>query len=148
MQVPSAEQPVKALRGNATFNKINKAANREMRLLHILEEKFKLKHPKSSEVKHLNVQFCTKMQLISLRDGCLHPLLSNKDCTRNEHLSLSRYTLCKCSQRNGAVLSQDSENTTPTLPLLLFKQGLQPHRQTSNLSRQCRPAHCESLTTV
>lgn len=115
MQVPSAEQPVKALRGNATFNKINKAANREMRLLHILEEKFKLKHPKSSEVKHLNVQFCTKMQLVSLRDGCLHQLLSNKDSTRNEHLSLSRYTLCKCSQRNGAVLSQDASLKTPHL---------------------------------
>lgn len=85
MQVPQAEQPVKALRGNATFNKINKAANREMRMLRIQEEKFKLKHPKSSEVKHLNVQFCVTMQLVCLREGGLHKLLSNKGCTRDEH---------------------------------------------------------------
>lgn len=52
---------MEALRGNATFNKINKAANREMRMLHILEEKIGLKHPKSNEIKHLNVQFCVKM---------------------------------------------------------------------------------------
>lgn len=76
---------MKAVSGNATFNKINKAANRETRMPHILEEKFKLKHPKSSEVKHLNVQFCVKVQLVCLRDGCLHQLLSNKECTRNEH---------------------------------------------------------------
>lgn len=78
---------MKAVSGNATFNKINKAANRETRMLHILEEKFKLKHPKSSEVKHLSVQFCVKVQLVCLRDGCLDQLLNNKDCTRNEHLS-------------------------------------------------------------
>lgn len=115
MQAPSAEQPVEALRGNATFNKINKAANREMRMLHVLEEKFKLKDPKSSEVKHLSVQFCSKMQLVCLRDGCLHQLSSNKDCTRNEYLSLSRYTLCKCPQRNWAVLAQGACLKTPPL---------------------------------
>lgn len=97
-------------------------------MLHIQEEKFKLKHPKSSEVKHLSVHFCVTMQLVCLRDDCLHQLLSSKDCTRKEHRGFVQVHVVEmCTEKQGSVTTRClSENTTATQSLLLLKHGLEP----------------------
>lgn len=47
---------MKAPKGNATFNKINRAGNCEMRMIHIKEEKFTLKK-KKRKINQLNLKF-------------------------------------------------------------------------------------------
>lgn len=80
----------------------------------------------------------------------LHQLLSNKDCTRKDHRGFVQVHIVGMStEKRGSVITRClSENTTPTQSLLLLKHGLEPHRLTGNLSRQCRPAHRESSSTV